>query len=140
MALDLGATVSELVRWLIEELGGPIQGTISTFIDNRSTIRIGSNPVQTGRNLHVHARFYYCRDLVWDRSLQLDHLSTDKQIGDVCCSYKGGPAFYRLRGYLMDCARVILDESGVAQWQTREECLASLREEEKHELSEQIGL
>ena len=48
MALDAGATVSEALRWLLEAIRGPVQGTIRIFVDNHGTISIASNPVQSG--------------------------------------------------------------------------------------------
>ena len=118
MALDVGATISEMVRWLIESIGGPIQGTIQLFVDNQGTIDISSNPVQSGRNLHVHARYYYVRDLVYDLKAEVNKIDTKLQIADIGCSYKGGENFLRLRKWLISCARVVLDENGVYVWES----------------------
>ncbi len=37
LALDLGATVLQALRYLIKEMGGPVQGNIQIFVDNTST-------------------------------------------------------------------------------------------------------
>ena len=121
MALDKGATVSEMVGWLIESLGGPAQEIIEIFVDNNGTISIACNPVQQGRNVHVHARYYYVRDLVYGGSVRVDHLDTELQIADVGCSFKGSPNFLALRGYLMGCSRVVLNEHKEYEWETRED-------------------
>jgi hypothetical protein len=117
MALDVGATLSEMVRWLIQAMGGPIQDAIQLFVDNQATIDISSNPVQSGRNLHVHARYYYVRDLVYNLKVRVEKISTSLQIADVGCSHKGTPNFLTLRNFLMNCARVVSDESEVFAWE-----------------------
>ena len=38
MALDVGATIGECLRWLIESIGGPIQGKIQIFVDYQGNI------------------------------------------------------------------------------------------------------
>ena len=116
-ALDLGATIGQCLRWLIESMGGPIQGVIQIFVDNQGTITISSNPIQAGRNLHVHARYFYVRDLVYDDQFVITHLPTDIQVADVGCTFKGGPSFRRLRDLLMATARVVINPHDDPEWQ-----------------------
>ena len=55
-ALDIGATTGQCMRWLLQAMGGPVQGCIQVFVDNQGTINISTNPVQSGRNLQfMHA-------------------------------------------------------------------------------------
>jgi hypothetical protein len=117
MALDIGATLSEFTRWLIEAIGGPEQETVQVFVDNNGARLISTNPVQPGRNLHVHARFYYCRDLHYAGLIAVCNIPTDEQVADVGCTFKGGPSFLRLREYLMECARVVHDQHGNPGWE-----------------------
>ena len=120
MALDLGATISEMCRWLSESMGGPVQGQIQIFVDNQGTISIASNPIQSGRNLHVHARFYYVRDLVYDDQVVIEKLPTELQIADIGCTFKGSFTFISLKHYLMNCARVIHDDNEIPFWELNE--------------------
>ena len=120
MALDLGATIGQCVRWLCESIGGPVQGNIQIFVDNQGTISISSNPIQSGRNLHVHARYFYVRDLVYEEQFMIQHLPTELQVADVGCSFKGTPNFLTLKSYLMDCARVRHDDNGIPLWELME--------------------
>ena len=119
MALDVGATILQMVRWLVEAIGGPIQGTIQLFVDNQGTIDISSNPVQSGRNLHVHARYYYVRDLVYEEGAEICKIPTDLQVADVGCTYKSTETFKKLRTVLMECARIVHNESGCPDWEAR---------------------
>ena len=86
-------------------------------MDNQGTINIASNPIQAGRNLHVHARYFYVRDLVYDDQFQIVHLPTDIQVADVGCTFKGGPSFRRLRDFLVGTSRIVIDEHDNPQWQ-----------------------
>ena len=117
MALDEGATVLQALRWLIESMGGPIQGKIQCFVDNTSTLVIATNPVQPGRNAHVHARYYYVRDLAWEDLIELLHCPTALQLADIGCAYKGGLQYHKLRKYLMECARLVRDDHNVFVWE-----------------------
>jgi hypothetical protein len=117
MALDVGATIGQCLRWLIESIGGPVQGRIQIFVDNQGTISIASNPIQSGRNLHVHARYFYVRDLVYDDKFIIEHLPTDLQLADIGCTYKGSASFLSLRSHLMSCARIMHDDNDCPVWE-----------------------
>jgi hypothetical protein len=119
MTLDIGATIGQCLRWLVESIGGPIQGTVQIFVDNQGTISIASNPLQSGRNLHVHARYFYVRDLVYDDSFVIEKLPTDLQVADIGCTFKGSHTFISLKRFLMDCARILHDANDNPQWELR---------------------
>jgi hypothetical protein len=120
MALDIGATIGQCLRWLAESIGAPIQGTVQIFVDNQGAISISSNPVQAGRNLHVHARYFYVRDLVYDDQFKIEKLPTELQVADIGCTFKGNHTFLSLRVYLMTCSRVVHDSNGVPHWELRD--------------------
>jgi hypothetical protein len=123
MALDMGATIEEGLGRLAESMGGPRQDGVQLFVDNTGTITISQNPVQAGRNLHVHARYFYVRDLVYSGAVTIAHLPTAKQVADVGCTFKGGTPFLKLRQYLLECARVVHDASGNPQWEFGDDAL-----------------
>ena len=116
-ALDIGATTGQCLRWLLQAMGGPVQGTIQIFVDNQGTINISTNPVQSGRNLHVHACYFYVRDLVYDEEYTILHLPTGLQVADVGCTFKGGIQFRSLRAYLIATARIVHDEHENPEWE-----------------------
>ena len=96
MALDVGAMLSQFCGWLIQSMGGPLVDKVQVFVDNAGTISLSSNPIQPGRNVHVHARYFYVRDLVFSDKLQIEKIPTELQVADIGCSYKGAPNFLRL--------------------------------------------
>ena len=117
MALDKGATVGQHIAWLMELLGADVARPISVYVDNQSAILISQNPVQPGRNVHIHARYYYVRDLVQIGEYIICHLRSEDQIADLMCSYKTDANFWRLYGLTTGCARVELDNN-VFAWNT----------------------
>jgi hypothetical protein len=106
MALDKGATMGMFVRWLTELMTGPLQGPVEVFVDNQSTIDITTNPVNKNRNLHIHARYFYVRDLVQAGFYNIWHLESKHQLADIIVSFKGTENFKHLLPLLMQCARV----------------------------------
>lgn len=116
MALDKGATISQYLKWLVEGMGAPTQNTIEIYCDNTGTIDISSNPIQPGRNLHVHARYFYVRDLFNAKRVVILHLRTARMIADVLCSYKGFPNFNTLAPIILNCAMVTKSPNGEYVW------------------------
>ena len=106
MALDKGATLGQYVKWLCLSMGIVARKPIPIFVDNSATITISTNPVQPGRNLHVHARFFYIRDYVEEGEYEILHLRTDRQLSDVLVTHKSKHVFLTLRPLLMGCPYV----------------------------------
>jgi hypothetical protein len=73
---------------------------------NQGTISIVSNPLHSGRNVHVHARYFYVRDLVYDNSFVNEKLPTGLHVADIGCTFKGSHTFISLKRFLMNCARI----------------------------------
>ncbi|GAA0160086.1 hypothetical protein LIER_16721 [Lithospermum erythrorhizon] len=48
-----------------------------------SAISISKNPVQHSRTKHIDIRHHFIRELVENKVIQLEHVSTDKQIADI---------------------------------------------------------
>ena len=119
MALDVGAIIGQCLRWIVEALGGPIQGQIQIFVDNQGTISIAPNLIQSGRDLHVHARYFYVRDLVYDEQFTIEKIPTELQVADVGCTFKGTATFQTFKAYLMTCACVVHDANGHPFWESR---------------------
>ena len=95
---------------------GPAQLHIRVFIDNQAGLDFASNPIQPGRNLHLHARYFAMRDLKHFGILQPTKLGTDDQIADILVSFKGAANFLRLYGRTIGCAYVWVDTAGVPTW------------------------
>ena len=116
MALDKGATLGQYIKHLLGEMGFSIIGPISIFVDNQAAIDLSSNPIKTGRNLHMHARYFYIRDMVYHEEYVLIQIPTTEQISDVLVTYKGGPVFQKLYARIIDCAYVFFDANENPIW------------------------
>jgi hypothetical protein len=106
MALDLGATLGQYIKWLCEIFRLSSNTPLPVYVDNQATIILSSNPVQPGRNLHIHARYFYVRDLVTRKELIIVKIHTDDQLADILVSFKSFETYHRLRTLLMNCAYV----------------------------------
>ena len=115
-ALDKGATLGQYTKYLVGMVAGDYNPVIDVFIDNQSTIQIGSNPIQPKRNLHIHARYFYIRDLVMGGDYSLHYCPTAIQVADLLCTYKGTLNFQNLYALLVGCACVQTDASGNLVW------------------------
>ena len=93
MAADYAARRSQFLKWLIEGMGGKVITPIPIYIDNAATINISKNPIQPGRNAHMHARFFYLKDLVENKQIILKKISTNEQLADLLCAFKSTNQF-----------------------------------------------
>ncbi len=120
MSIDKGATTGQLAKWVCLAMGYAPMMPIPIFIDNTSAIMLASNPIQTGRNLHMHARYFYVRDMVAVGEYTLMHLPTNDMVSDLLVTFKGGPNHTRLCALLMGCAYLARSEK---TWEWRVEYL-----------------
>jgi hypothetical protein len=116
MALDKGATMGMFLRWLTEALGGTVITPVPIFVDNQGTISLANNPVGPNRNLHIHARYFYVRDLVDGKEYIVYYVNTKDQLADMLCTYKGSASFVRFWDLASRCAILEKDENGVWVW------------------------
>ena len=112
MALDKGATIGMYVRWLVEVIGGKLITPIKIFVDNQSAITLARNPVHPDRNLHIHARYFFVRDLVEQGIFIICYLKTGDQIADLMCVFKSNEGFAWLYALVVNKAKCVRDNSG----------------------------
>ena len=117
MCLDVSGTLGQYAKWICIAVGIPPIMPIPIFLDSQSSIDIMKNPIQAGRNLHIHARYFYMRDHVVDQEYALVKIATEDQISDVLVTFKDFPTFHRLRYLLLHCAFVEMVD-GIASWNT----------------------
>ena len=115
MSLDTGATTGQYMMWIVQAMGATPRMPIEIFVDNTSTIDISTNPIQPGRNLHVHARYFYIRDCVIDGTYVIRHVGTHNQISDILVTYKDYPNFAKLLNLLLGVA-YLKEEGGEFGW------------------------
>ena len=57
--------------------------SIVLFCENKSAIKISTDPVTRQRTKHVEIHMHYIKDLVHDRTIIMQYCPTDEQIADM---------------------------------------------------------
>ena len=98
MALDACARQLQHLRWLLEALNAPARTPSVINMDSSSALGMAENPIQNRRNRHIHARFFYVRDLINDNVVRLNKVNTEDNRADLLATYKDAAIFKRLLG------------------------------------------
>ena len=96
MAIDLTVRRVQALRWLFVELGGRTEKPTEVYIDCASAITMSENPIQNHRNCHIHARYFYVRDLILDGVVTLVKIDTSLQLADLLCTFKSVDNYVKL--------------------------------------------
>ncbi len=118
MALDKGATMGLFLRWLTEAMGDTVRTPVQIFVDSQGAISLAINPVGPNRNLHIHARYFYVRDLMEGHEYIIHYVSTKDQIADMLCTYKGSASFMRSFNLASRVAMLVRNKHGIWEWNT----------------------
>ena len=79
------------------------QDVMTLFCDNLSAINISKNPIQHSRTKHIDIRHHFIRELVEDKVITLEHVSTENQLADIFTKALDAVQFENLRGRLGVC-------------------------------------
>ncbi|GAA0161589.1 hypothetical protein LIER_17869 [Lithospermum erythrorhizon] len=99
-----GSNCTQLM-WMKQMLGeyNVRQGALTLYCDNLSAINISKNPVQHNKTNHIDIRHHFIGELVEDKVIFLDHVSTDKQLADIFPKTLDATKFESLRSSLGLC-------------------------------------
>ena len=106
------------LRWLTEAMAGTVKTPVSIFVDNQGAISLAINPVGPNRNLHIHARYFYVRDLVEGHEYIIHYVSTNDQIADMLCTYKGSASFMRFFDLASRVVILVKNKYRIWEWKT----------------------
>jgi len=76
------------------------QGVLTLYCDNLSAINISKNPIQHSRTKHIDIRHHFIMDLVEDKVVTLEHVTTEEQLADIFTKALDVKQFERLRSKL----------------------------------------
>ena len=79
------------------------QDFMTFYCDNLSAINISKNPIQHSRTKHIDIRHHFIRDLVEDKIVTLEHVTTERQLADIFTKALDANQFEVLRGKLGIC-------------------------------------
>jgi hypothetical protein len=88
VSMDLTVRRVQALRWLFENIGGLVDEATEVAIDCSSAITMAENPIQNHRNCHIHARYFYVRDLIKEAVVVLTKVDTTEQLADLLCTFK----------------------------------------------------
>ncbi len=71
------------LRHLFQELGYPIKGPSTLYIDNMSALSVARNPEHHGRMKHLDLKFFWLRQAVQDSKLRLEYIPTEFMLADL---------------------------------------------------------
>lgn len=82
--LSLGTSEACWLRYLLIDLKfDNKERPIKIYEDNLSTIKVCNNPEFYQRLKHIDIKVHFVRNKVKENIIQIEYLSTDKQIGDM---------------------------------------------------------
>jgi hypothetical protein len=97
MALDLCARHLTPLRWKLEAIVKlPPSEPAVIHMDSSSAIQMAQNPIQNGRNRHIHARYFFVRDLIEANEIILVKVPTEENRADLLATYKDASTFRSL--------------------------------------------
>ena len=73
---------------------------VTLLCENESVIKISHNPVQHSRTKHIQVRHHFICDHVGKGDINLKHVRTDKQLGDIFTKPLDEKVFCHLRSEL----------------------------------------
>ena len=79
------------------------QYVMTLYCDNLSTINISKNPIQHSRTKHIDIRHHFIRDLIDEKTIKLEHVSTELQLADIFTKALDSNQFENLRVKLGIC-------------------------------------
>ena len=99
-------------RHFCQEIGFPIIGATTLFIDNSSTLKIIAKKTHAGMTRHIDLRYHMIRDAVKDGLIRCKHLVTTNMIADIGTKALAYGPFTKLRSYLLgdDILQEFLDD------------------------------
>ena len=99
-----GSSCTQLI-WMKQMLEdyGVTQGVLTLYCDNTSAINISKNPVQHSRTKHIDIRHHFIRELVEEKIISLEHVSTEKQLADIFTKGLDHKRFEELRSEIGLC-------------------------------------
>jgi hypothetical protein len=89
------------MRQLLSELGISIVTPSIIYSDNQPAIRISENDSDHDRTKHIDIKHHFIRDLVKNKEIKLEWISTTDQLADIFTKALGINTFMSLRDRLM---------------------------------------
>jgi hypothetical protein len=83
MALSAGSQETVWLRTLLQELGQPTKKPTVMMEDNQGCIALAENWMTSGRSKHIALRYFYVRELISGKVLQMQYCATKEMLADL---------------------------------------------------------
>ena len=107
MAVDSCVRDLQYIRQLVHAMGGPNyeKTALPVRVDNQQVIPIAEgNPIQLGRNRHMHARYWYYVYVQEEGEIKMGKVNSEENIADILVTFKTPKNFHYLvqmaKGYV----------------------------------------
>ena len=74
------------IAWLcklLSNLGHDVQGPVTLYCDNMSSIQLANNPVFHARTKHIELNYHYVWEKVLAREIDMVYVDTNEQVADI---------------------------------------------------------
>jgi hypothetical protein len=96
MALDACARAIQALRWLLTSHHHEQTEPSTINMDSNSAIGMTENPIPNRRNRHIHARYFYVRDLMELGTISLHKILSEDNLANLLATYKNATMFLHL--------------------------------------------
>ena len=93
------------VKWmyqLLEEMYFKVELPVQIYIDNQSAIKIAQNDIEHDRTKHIDIKYHFLKKEVEEKRVNLNWVSTEKQLADIFTKALGSQIFCNLRDQMMN--------------------------------------
>ena len=103
IALNEGLPEVVWAKQFMDSLGF-VQKIITVFEDNQSSIKLAykARGSTVGRAKHIQVRYFYVKQLVDQKIIQIEYLPTEDMIADLLTKPISGKLFYKLRDLILN--------------------------------------
>jgi Reverse transcriptase (RNA-dependent DNA polymerase) len=95
-----------IILWTNYFLEAQGYGTTSSILyqDNKSAILLENNGRKSSskRTKHIHMRYYFITDRIWNNELSVEHCPTESMVADFFTKPLQGKLFYKFRSMIMN--------------------------------------
>ena len=88
------------IRKLLKTMHLPQEDAIEIFVDNKSAIALGKNPIFHDRSKHIDTRYHFIRESISKKEVQLKYVKSQDQVADIFTKALKFEDFSRLRARL----------------------------------------
>lgn len=83
------------IRAFLDELGMPQSSSMRLHVDNMGALKMAENPVLHGRSKHIDIRYHFIREVIKNKQVSLQHISTTEMLADVLTKPLVGTLHYK---------------------------------------------